>query len=358
MNPKNPPLEGPQTATKRRVSALKRWLPVAIVLVAGALIWRSIGSQTFDPKKFIQTFTLFDPVLLVAAAVAGLVTYLGRAIRWKVMIRTRRPDAPLGRLMVLNLIGFTAAVLLGRAGEFVRPYLIAKDLRLPVSSQVAVWFLERLTDLIAVLVIFGFALTRFDSGAAAKVGPELAWVLESGGRVLGAVGGFAMASIIGLRFFGHAAEAWSSRMVARLPGAVGTKASELMRTFWEGMESTRTTPALAALLGYSFLEWALIGVCYYLVLLSFPGTAGLSWIDTLVVLGFISFGSAVQLPGVGGGMQVVAVLVLTQMFGQTIEHATALATLLWLIGLAVVVPPGLVLALREGVQWTRIAATD
>ena len=42
-------------------------------------------------------------------------------------------------------------------------------------------------------------------------------------------------------------------------------------------------------------------------------------------MGFVSFGSIVQIPGIGGGMQVVSVLVLTELFGVRLELATAFA---------------------------------
>ena len=51
----------------------------------------------------------------------------------------------------------------------------------------------------------------------------------------------------------------------------------------------------------------------------------LSLVDVLIFMGFVSFGSAVQIPGIGGGMQVVAVLVLTELFGVRLELATSFA---------------------------------
>ena len=39
-------------------------------------------------------------------------------------------------------------MLLGRPGEFVRPYLIAVKERVPVTSQLAIWVLERIFDLL------------------------------------------------------------------------------------------------------------------------------------------------------------------------------------------------------------------
>jgi hypothetical protein len=59
----------------------------------------------------------------------------------------------------------------------------------------------------------------------------------------------------------------------------------------------------------------------------------------------------VQIPGVGGGAQVVAVLVLTELFGVRLERATAFAFFIWIITFVAVVPAGLYLAVLEGLDW-------
>jgi len=71
-------------------------------------------------------------------------------------------------------------------------------------------------------------------------------------------------------------------------------------------------------------------------------------------MGFTSFGAVVQIPGIGGGVQVVSVLVLTQLFGVPIETATAMAALIWIITFVVIVPFGIGLSLYEGVSWRKI----
>ena len=52
----------------------------------------------------------------------------------------------LWRVFSATAIGFTAVVLFGRAGEPVRPYLIAKKEGVTFSSQVAAWVVERILD--------------------------------------------------------------------------------------------------------------------------------------------------------------------------------------------------------------------
>jgi uncharacterized membrane protein YbhN (UPF0104 family) len=74
-------------------------------------------------------------------------------------------------------------------------------------------------------------------------------------------------------------------------------------------------------------------------------------VDVLILTGFVSFGAVVQIPGVGGGIQVAAVLVLTELFRVRLELATAFAILIWILTFVAIVPFGLLLALKEGLDW-------
>jgi hypothetical protein len=62
----------------------------------------------------------------------------------------------------------------------------------------------------------------------------------------------------------------------------------------------------------------------------------------------------IQIPGIGGGMQVAGALVLTELYGLPLETATAVAILIWLITFVVIVPVGLLLAFHEGLEWGKL----
>jgi len=287
---------------------------------------------------------------LLGACVFALATYAGRALRWAVLLRPVRPDSSLWNLLSATIIGFAAITLLGRPGEFVRPYLIAAKERVTFSSQLGAWLLERIFDLLFALLIFGFALTRVRQSEI-EVGPALSWVLQAGGTFV------AVASLVSLTLLLLLAR-YSNTMRQRLldslkflPEARYRKASELVDALVRGVESTRSHHALLQLLAYTALEWGLITGCFACAVWAYGSAVPLGLLDILIFLGFVSFGTIVQLPGVGGGMQVVAVLVLTELFAVPLELATSLALTLWFITFVVVVPFGLLLAVREGLSW-------
>jgi len=50
-------------------------------------------------------------------------------------------------------------------------------------------------------------------------------------------------------------------------------------------------------------------------------------------------------------MQIATVLVLTELYGVSLEAASGIALVLWIITFVVIVPLGLGLAFHEGIKW-------
>lgn len=331
----------------------KHWgLVAAAASVAGIAAfalyrWRTSG---FSWPAFVDSIAKADWNWLALALVLILFTYLGRALRWEVMLRPLTHRSDFLRILSATCIGFTAVVLFGRAGEPVRPYLIARNEGVSFSSQIAAWLVERIMDILMILLIFGIALTQV-SRSAIPPGPRLREILQAGGGAAGIVGLGSLALLLTLRQFKGRARAKVLRAIAFLPTTILTRISCFLAKFEQGMESTRTSSFTLLLMLYSFVEWVIIGACFYCIFRSFPATSTLDWTDIVIVLGFVSFGSVVQIPGIGGGMQIVTVLVLTEFYGISLEAATSVALVTWLINFAVIVPVGLALAFHEGLKW-------
>ena len=129
------------------------------------------------------------------------------------------------------------------------------------------------------------------------------------------------------------------------------KVEKFLVAFEEGMQCMRTMNSTLLLVFYSIVEWMVIAGAFMCVFRAFPATSALGVTDVVILLGFVAFGSAVQIPGVGGGMQIATVLVLTEFFGVGLEAATGIALVLWIISFVLIVPLGLGLAFHEGIKW-------
>jgi glycosyltransferase 2 family protein len=327
-------------------------LGAILLLIAVFLLRSELRKSGFRWSVFVATLESLQWPWLLAAVGLALTTYFGRALRWAVLLKPLRPRPNMRKLISATVIGFTAVTLLGRPGEFVRPYLIARHEGVPFSSQLAAWVLERIYDLLMVLAIFGFALSRVRN--ISNPGPTLAWVLEVGGWLVWVLSAASLFMLVMIRRY-------SETMRKRLMDALGflsqhhlERASRFLHALVQGAESTRSTKSILLLLLYTLLEWALIVGCYWCISMAFGPALQFSFWDAVTFIGFVSFGTVVQIPGIGGGMQVVAVLVLTKIFGVSVELATSIAVLIWLITFVAIVPFGLVAALHEGLSWRKL----
>jgi uncharacterized protein (TIRG00374 family) len=325
----------------------------AALLGIAVLLYYRFRKSPFDWTVFVATFTGVNWAWLTLSILLVLLTYSGRALRWEVMLRLRETKPNFWSINSATIIGFTAVFLLGRPGELVRPYLISLKERVTFSSQMAAWLLERIFDLLAVLLIFGFSLARIPADEL-QLGPALRWVLQTGGYLVAGLGAVCLLVLLVFRSFSDFAEHRITSALTFLPDSVRFRVGKAIGAFSEGMRVTRSPGNLSLLCFYTLLEWTIIVGCLFAFFHAFPITARLSLTDVMIFVGFVAFGSIVQIPGIGGGVQVVAIVVLTEIFGMSIESATGIALLNWLLTFVIVVPFGLALAFHEGLNWRRL----
>jgi glycosyltransferase 2 family protein len=343
----------------------KHHAAIAVTVVALAALafviyrWRTSG---FAWGQFILTIRSVDGRWLGASVALILATYVGRAVRWEVMLRPLIRQAAMGiaaprvkkarllDVLIATCVGFTAVVLFGRAGEPVRPYLIARKTGVTFSSQIAAWVVERILDLLMVLALFGIALTQI-SHSAVRPGPRVQTFVQAGGALAGFMALVCLALLVGLSLFHGKVQRRLMEGLAFLPQNAAAKIERFLAAFSEGMQSTRSSSYAFQLVAYSLLEWALVVGGFYCVFRAIPATSGLGLTDSVIVLGFVCLGSVVQIPGVGGGVQIVTVLVLTQFYGLGLAAASGVAVLWWVVCFVTIVPIGLALAFHEGINW-------
>ena len=179
-------------------------------------------------------------------------------------------DSSFRRVLVATCIGFAAVVMFGRAGEPVRPYLIAKKEGVSFSSQVAAWVVERMLDLLMILIIFGVALTRV-AHSTIRSTPRIEAILKAGGAAAGVTGLVCLALLFALRQFRGEVQRRLLDGLAFLPKALLARAETFLAAFGEGMQSTRSASFTLLLVLYTVLEWALIAGCFFCVFRAFPG---------------------------------------------------------------------------------------
>src|ERR1700735_3989155 len=137
------------------------WFSLLVVLVVVVVLFRD--RIHFDWTTFWRQLKHANLWHIAAGIALTFGTYWLRAMRWSMFVSpTKKVSA--GSLLGPQFIGFTAVALFGRLADLTRPYLVAQRISLPVSSQVAVYTIERMFDLGAAAIIFSGALVFAPAG--------------------------------------------------------------------------------------------------------------------------------------------------------------------------------------------------
>jgi glycosyltransferase 2 family protein len=314
----------------------------AILLVLVLLAYRTRG-LSFRWSLFWATLGTLDWRWLSASTCLILLTNVVRGARWQVMLRPLGRKLGLWRITSDTAIGMTAGVAFGRVGEVLRPYLIAVQTGLPFSSQAAAWLLERTLDTLAVLILCGSGLIRLPQPA-----------LVAGGYSLGAIAALSLLLLLAFRDPGRRAQRRILDAITFLPPEHRDRIAGMMETFSQGLDCTRHFSSLLRLFAYTGLVWAMILAGTFALFRACQATRDLGLGDILVLMAFLTLGSLVQLPAVGGGVQAALILALTRIYRVPLEAASGVAVWLWIVSTLAIVPFGLACAFHEGLNWSKL----
>jgi len=324
-----------------------------ILAVLGALVYLQFRTwRDFDWATFWGQTGHVDLLHILGGIALTYFAYVMRAIRWKLFLKPVQPETTASSLLQPTVVGFTGLALLGRPGELIRPYLIARRTSLPFSSQLAVWTVERIFDIGAFTVLLVSAIFFAD-------GPRhVAYYsnFRAAGFLLGAL---VVALALGALFISWSGEAlarWVENHFAHLPANLGARIALRIREFRTGLDTIHSVVSLVQIVVVSLAMWFLIALAYQQVTSSYGAAVlRLPISDIPLLMGSSMLGSMVQLPGVGGGSQLATIATLQHVFDAPHELAASCGILLWLVTFVSVVPLGLLLAHRERLSLRRLS---
>ncbi len=287
-------------------------------LVAGVLLFFFFRGVHWG--EILDAFSRADPWLLTGVVVTTVITYLLRAWRWGYLLATLA-RVPYPHLVSATFVGFMSGLLIPRAGEVVRPYLVARRHNTDTAAAFASIILERLVDLLTVLSLFGAYLWLLPLPAEQRGGALLAGLKTAG--AFAALG--AAAILVALYAFHARAEqalALCGRLFGFLPAGLAGALNRLLASFAAGLGVLRAPlPHMLAILGQSALVWA--SICLGLYWNNRAFGVDLPPHSTFLMLGFLTVGVAVPTPGMVGGFHESYLLSLTEAFG--VDKNTAVA---------------------------------
>lgn len=326
------------------------WIAVVVVLAVVVFVFRD--KVHFDWTMFWHQLKHVEWIHIWAGIALIYATYWLRSVRWSVFLSPTK-KVPAYSLLGSQFIGFTAVALFGRLADLTRPYLVSRRVALPLSSQVAVYTIERMFDLGAAAVIFSSALAFTHKDLPHHEVFVRAGVLSLGLTMVIAI----FAGIV--RVAGGVVAGFARATLGRLSKPVGESIATKIIGFRDGLNalSSKRDFAIAVLL--SLAMWGMIGSAYMQTAHAFaqtPELAGLTFSRTMLLMAASIGGSLLQLPIIGWFTQIaVTAAAMHEFYGAPIEAATACGALLLLVTFLCIIPTGLVYSRVEHVNLKKIA---
>ena len=288
---------------------------------------------------------------LVAAALGIVaVSYVVRVGRWQRLL------APIGEVRFApaaraTVIGFaTTAVLPGRLGEVLRPYLLARRERLSASAALATVVLERLLDLATVVLLLGLFLFFFSSDLP-QTDLQVLARLKVGGFVA-AVGAGAMLALI--VFVARTPDRVAGMVVQverLLPRRIGAAAGRFVTRFSAGLGIARQPGRFLEAFLWSLPLWLCVCASAWFVCHAFgialpPG-------GSLLVMVLMVLGVAVPTPAGIGGFHAAFQVGVTSFYGAPVDAAVGAALVLHAVSFGPVTLLGIVWMARDGLTFRK-----
>ncbi len=319
-------------------NVLKHWriglLGALVSMLAIAFIATQVNLTLFGEAWSEARYIYIVPCALLL--VAGLVT---RALRWQILLSGR---LSLWRAFnITNVAYLVNGVLPLRIGEVARIYLARRTKKpIPVMQSASTIVVERLLDLLAVVVLTALAL------AAGTVPDELRNV----GVVIAPLALFGFLFLIWLAGRREFAAKILSAIVERLPVLERFHLLEWLDDFLEGLQPLAQTSALFKALLWTAVSWALSVIAGYVLMFAFYEQG--DWATTALFIAAASFAIAVPaVPGNVGTYEASILLALGAMgYDPTSGTALAFAVMVHGVNVGVYTVTGVMGFIQEGVS--------
>jgi glycosyltransferase 2 family protein len=326
------------------------WSVAVVALVVLVFVFRS--RVQFDWGTFWQQLRLVSVGHIVAGIVLIYVTYFLRALRWSVFVSPTKKVSPTS-LLGSQFIGFTAVALFGRLADLTRPFLVARRISLPLSSQIAVYTIERMFDLGAAALIFSSALAFTPKGL-----PHHEVFVKAGVVSMGLT--LAIAIFAGVvRTAGGTVASFARGTVGLVSKAAGESLATKIIGFRDGLNALSSIRDFGVVVAISLTMWVMIGFAYMQTAHAFvhtPELAGVTFSRTMLLMAASIGGSLLQLPIIGWFTQIaITAAAMHTFYGAPIEAATACGAMLLVVTFICIIPAGLVYSRVEHVSLKKVA---
>ncbi|MDH5674222.1 MAG: flippase-like domain-containing protein [Myxococcales bacterium] len=296
-------LSSPPESTSEVAAGLFRKIAVAAVL--GAIIFGALAIYA-DVQELQRTARSFAPSAFVAGLGLAAGNYVLRIARWHYYLRRLGLHVPLMESSLTFLAGFVMSVTPGKVGEVFKSLLLYESRGTSITRTAPIVIAERLTDLLALVLLTALGALTFEHGPAVAVG--------------GAVVVAGLLLVCAYRPLGHALLA----LADRLP-LVSRFSHKLHEAYDALLEMTRPAPLFIGG-AVAFAAWGLECLSLHVIVHGFAGASIELDASTFAYSASTLAGAVAMMPGGLGVTEVGMTALLTSLGKSGLTHPVATAT--------------------------------
>ena len=309
---------------------LKKILKFAgIIALLALFLYLALRSISFD--ELVKELKKTDYLLAAGGGLVGvLIGSYFRALRWRYFLNPIKENIGMKNLFPPIMIGYMFNAVIPRGGEFTRPIILAKNENISKAAAFGTILVERIFDVLSVLVAFGISLFAFKDRLGAAF-PE--FNIEKI-ALIASLAVLALVAFIILVIFNYeksekVIEKFTSKV---FPEKIQAKIRKFFVSTMNGFLFIKYPKQYFAIFIYTVLIW----VCYLLsayITLFACGINNLTLTDANLVLTMITFAMFLPLPGnSAGAFHYICTGTLVNIFHIDREVAFGYATINHLVG--------------------------
>ena len=267
-------------------------LGLAALVFMGLILYGSFGELSDQLARFPL------PLLPLVLALSSL-NYLLRYIRWRYYLRQTDVQVDEGQSIWVFLSGLSMSATPAKAGELLKSYLLKQGADIPISHTVPVVVMERITDVMSVLLLLLVGVLAFGYG----------WPILVVGSVAIVAGAYGLGSRRGMELL--------------LKAPLVRKFREPLRESQERFHRLLAPKNLAIALVLGAVSWFGEAAGFWVVLLGL--NVSVSLLEATFIYSFAMLaGAATLLPGGLGAAEVsmIGLLALLKVTGAAASAAT------------------------------------
>lgn len=281
---------------------------------------------------------------IAAGFAVNFCALLFRAFRWRILIGGEEPP-PFYPTFFATATGYMLSTVLPiRAGDVVRPALLARRTRVRFAEALGTVLTERVVDLVAILTLFLWFCVMHWSDF-----PQARGVIRGGAVGASSILVALFLFLVGLYFFGDTvrrAHAWLGRIVPR-------RFRDAWMRFFDAFAQTLTITErprdFFIVTGCTAAIWTCLTAQLWLVFVALG--RNIPYDSTFLINAVATVGLAIPTPGGVGGFHKVCQWLLETFYRFDIDNSVATAVLFHVVSTLPVVVSGILLFVREGLRW-------